>query len=257
MNHPENMSDQGKRLIHYFKHPDRFLFGLVNKKQREVYAWLEKKGFVDGDGGRYQGTYTEVETAMVNNQGIRKIIEDLIIPQVNVNFSEYSRRYLSEKWKNNEVPNIGDLEKNSITYRTQSYGGCTFLETSIINGETHVDRWSDFAKLYFIELENLKWESNQSNVSISENPKKTQVTLQEVPTATKRLFEVLEKLTYNAKDNKNQQMIEKVFVLLSLSALSETKPIFDQLSRIIDFGQLLSLVTTESEDLIVGESKNG
>jgi hypothetical protein len=236
------MNDQERRLTNYFEQADRFLWGFpLGKGQRETYKWLADKGFTDKskNGRPYRGPYKETEASMVLYQGIRRVIDEIVIPQVKANFDSKSLEYLSKRWHENEIPKFEELE--NVKFRIDEYGGCSFLETSIIGGKPHVDRWSNFAKMYFIELEDLKWESDQSNILDVKTPPPP-VSPEDILKVTQKLYGVLEKLPYGVQNDKNKQMIEKVLVLVSLSTLPETKPIYDQLSRIIDFGQMMILM---------------
>jgi hypothetical protein len=256
VNHPENMSDQGKRLIHYFKHADRFLFGLKDLGQRDMYKWLERKGFVDDMGRRYSGAYKKVEDEMVDNQGIKRIIDDLVLPLVDEMFLKEDIEYLWDLWKQGKVPKE-DLEEKGMKYKTHPYGGCSFLEMRRAEDGTPVYRWTDWAKMYFSELVSVRWESDQSSTSSSEKSMDSLEAVEARSTATQELFNILEKLPYNSSNDKDQQMIDKILVLSSLSLAAETQPIYIQLSKIIDFGQLLALTKIKKESPQIGESKNG
>ena len=247
------MSDQDARLINYFLHADRFLFGLKNLGQRELYAWLETKGFVDKDGRRYRKGYEDVARDMVENQGIKMII-GLVIDQINKNFDKPSLEFLSKKWHENELPVYGDLK--NITFKSHKYGGCSFLETSIINCETHVDGWSNFAKMFFVELENLTWQSDMPNTLDVKSETAPASSPEDVAKVTQRVLDVLGKLPYDAHDDKNKQMVEKILVLVSLSELPETKPIYDRLSKMLDFGRMMAIVTIGEGNSQIGEAKN-
>jgi hypothetical protein len=255
MNHPENMTDQGKRLIFLFKHADRFLFGLkADLGQRKMYQWLETKNFVDELGRRYKEGYQKVEDQMVENQGIRRIIDDLVIPLVEEKFLKKDIEYLWVFWKNGTEP-TEDLETKGIQYKNHPYGGCSFLEMRHAENGTPVYRWTDWAKIYFSELINIKWESGQSNTSSPEKPIDPLEGAEAKLKATQKLFSILKALPYNSND-KDQQIIDKILVLSSLSGATETKPVFNLLSKIIDFGQLLALVSTKEGNSQIGDLKN-
>ena len=201
---------------------------------------------------------------------------------------------LKDYWDKGEPPDKDTIE-NTIKIKWHSHkeykekynpkakygktgmGNCNFLDVTVLKDKENPDdkdkekwvvRFSEFCKLWYTEFVPVSNQGTPENLSIAENStlvgyskNRDNITPTKISTldaeVTNRFFEVLETLPYDLSGENHQKMITKILVLTSLSKLPETKPIYYQLSNIIDFGQMMALATiTGGNSKIIG-SENG
>ena len=134
---------QKGKLERYFKNSSRFLWGLGRGNQKETYQWLKSEGFVFDN-----GSYAYVTAQLVENPGIERILQNLIIPRTKELFSDKAIEFLRTCWQAGTVPNMSFLKLYSIK---DAY---PFLE---VNSQfNYVERWGEFAGIWFEEIEELR-----------------------------------------------------------------------------------------------------
>lgn len=139
------MDDRYKAKIErYLKNANRFLWGLPPcRSQKEIYSWLMGK--------RYEfkkGTYESVINQLLEKYGIEKILKGLIIPEVEKQYNREAIDLLRHHWYEGRVP----LYLVVKTYKIEN--PYPFLE---INKQfKYVERWGEFAGLWFEEIEPIK-----------------------------------------------------------------------------------------------------
>ncbi|MCD6297295.1 MAG: hypothetical protein J7M30_09085 [Deltaproteobacteria bacterium] len=134
---------QRGKLERYFKNSRRFLWGLTLGNQKETYAWLRKKGFEFGS-----GTYGHVTGQLLEKPGVERILKDLIIPGVNDRFSGKAIDFLRDCWQVGARPDISFLKLYNIK------DAAPFLEINL--QFNYVERWGEFAGVWFEEIEPLQ-----------------------------------------------------------------------------------------------------
>jgi hypothetical protein len=135
---------QRGKLERYFRNSQRFLWGLGKGKNQEgTYKWLSQKGL-----SFTKGAYGPVTRQLLENPGIEALLRDVIIPQVKQGFTDKALEYLRACWHAGTTPDLALLK---------SYGAwetSPFLE---INTQfKYVERWGEFAGLWFEEIEKLQ-----------------------------------------------------------------------------------------------------
>lgn len=134
---------QKDKLERYFKNSSRFLWGLSGRNQTETYSWLRKKGYDFN-----KGTYAKVTEQLIENPGIESILKNLIIPTVKGRFSPNAIDFLRNCWNAGTLPDISLLKPYNIKESSP------FLE---VNTQfNYVERWGEFAGLWFEEIEELR-----------------------------------------------------------------------------------------------------
>ncbi len=288
------LNEKWRRISGLVRGANIFLFGLVPGGQSAAYRYLKiEKNFCDENGSQYRGSYASVLDDIINkNQGIKRLVYEIIIDLAKNEFGDpladgkSSLKFLEEYWEKGEPPEKNEIEKDGIElihwhswkeykdrYTKEKYGktgtgSCTLLDITKV-GEKWVIRFSEFCKLWYTELAELDQLRNQAaddGLNISENntlvgysknldnlaPAK--ISTPDVD-LTNRFFKVLETLPYDLSGENYQKMITKILALTSISKLPETKPIYDQLSKIIDFGRMMALVTIGEGNSRIGGSK--
>lgn len=133
---------QKAKLERYFKNSSKFIWGLGRGNQKETYRWLRNKGYEF-----YNGSYDYVTNQLLENPGIEKILIDLVIPRVNEIFSAQAIEALHQCWNAGMRPNMSFL-------KTYNIGDVNpFLEVNM--QFNYVERWGEFAGLWFEEIEPL------------------------------------------------------------------------------------------------------
>lgn len=133
-------SNRKGKLKRYFKNASRFVWGLGQGNQRETYAWLRNKGF-----DFTQGPYARVAEQLMQNPGIESILRRLVIPRVKERFSDKAIEFLRNCWHAGILPDVSLLKQYNIR---DAY---PFLE---INTQfDYVERWGEFAGVWFEEIE--------------------------------------------------------------------------------------------------------
>jgi hypothetical protein len=259
-----------ERLRKHFQVSDRFMWGILPGDQKEGYKILEKVGL-----GHYYGGYDKVTKDILNNYRnnfveVIKAVKRIINDHNYNNLDENSLKELRNLWNEGTSKKLNKdyLDDNHIHHELIIYkDGDTVPDRSIFfetdsytkDGQTrYVFRWSEFAKIWFHEdLEYFNPDTDITTTLKKENQVNPTSLSETQSNATVKLFNVLEKLPYNAKEDKNQQMTEKIFTLMSLSAMPETKPIFDLLANTIDFSQLIAMEKIKEKNPQTGETKDG
>lgn len=298
------MDEKWRRIEGLVRSSNIFLFGLLPGSQSIMYRYLAyEKGFRDKSDCQYRGSYSKVLNDIIQNQGIERLVGEIIIPLAKNEFNHPVANgksildVLKVSWDKGEPPKKDAIllhktgiekqhekdSKSDLIYETyfeshqeygdrkQKYGkgSCKLLDITEV-GDKWVVRFSEFCKLWYTELaeldqvsnqvgvENLQIAENSALIDYSKNPDNLIKT--NIPTlaveVTNLFFKELETIPYDLSGENHQKMITKILVLTSLSKLPETKPIYDQLSRTIDFGQMMSLVTITGGNSRTGESKH-
>lgn len=140
-------SKQKEKLERYFKNSSRFLWGLGGKNQKETYPWLRNKGkrLWGLDFDFKDGSYRDVTNQLLENPGIERVLNDLIVPRTKELFSDKALEFLKMSWDAGTLPDISYLKLCNIQ---EPY---PFLE---INRQfNYVERWGEFAGVWFEEIE--------------------------------------------------------------------------------------------------------
>jgi hypothetical protein len=136
------------KLERYFKNSSRFLWGLGPGNQKETYQWLRGKGFVFDS-----GSYAHVTDQLLEKPGIETMLKDLVVPRVKELFTDKAIDFLRSCWQAGTTPAMSFLKLYNIK------NASPFLE---INSQfNYVERWGEFAGLWFEEIEGLQESSNQ------------------------------------------------------------------------------------------------
>jgi len=152
-----DIAQQGK-LERYFKNASRFLWGLGGgKNQKEVYPWLRTKGKkLWGHGFDFKnGSYHDVQEQLLQNPGIEKLLKGLIVSEVKKKFSDQALAFLQLSW------NAGTLPMTSYLKQYNILNAYPFLE--INNQFNYVERWGEFAGVWFEEIEPYLREAGESD----------------------------------------------------------------------------------------------
>ena len=136
------------KLERYLKNASRFLWGLSRENQKKTYPWLISKG-KKAWGPQFDfkyGPYAEVVDQVLVNPGIEKLLTDLVAPIITKElFAEKALDFLRDCWNNGKQPSIDDLKKYNIH---DPYPFCE-INTQF----NYVERWGDFAGVWFEEIE--------------------------------------------------------------------------------------------------------
>ena len=131
------------KLERYLRNSTWFLWGLGRGNQKETYRWLGERGFKFNS-----GTYAAVTDQLLENYGIERILRDLVVPRVSELFTEKAIDFLRSCWEAGTKPDISFLKLYNIK------DGSPFLE---VNSQfNYVERWGEFAGLWFEEIEELQ-----------------------------------------------------------------------------------------------------
>jgi hypothetical protein len=140
------------KLERYFMNASRFLWGLGGKNQKETYAWLKGYGkqHLSPEFDFKEGPYKEVIGQLLQNPGIERLLRDLVAPRIKELISDQALEFLSVSWKAGTLPDISYLKHYNINIE-DAY---PFLE--INKWYKYVERWGDFAGIWFEEMEEVK-----------------------------------------------------------------------------------------------------
>jgi hypothetical protein len=143
---------QKGKLERYFKNASRFLWGLGNKNQKETYLWLKAYGKqrLGSDFDFKEGPYREVIAQLLQNPGLERLLKDLVVPRVRELFSDQALEFLRISWNAGTLPDISYLQHYNINLEDAS----PFLEVN--KWYKYVERWGDFAGIWFEEMEEVK-----------------------------------------------------------------------------------------------------
>jgi hypothetical protein len=158
------MDDRLKgKLTRYIQHyATDFLFGLPEGtndfekgRQKHIYqslrAWGKKTWGHQFD--FRDRPYDEVTSQLLNDPGIEKLVQDYIVKRVNELFSGDLLSDLRFYWRDGSKPNEAFLRR----YRIDRQSASPFLVVSELKlNQTvnhNVDRWGEFAWLWFEEIE--------------------------------------------------------------------------------------------------------
>lgn len=139
------------KLERYFKNASRFLWGLGNGNQKETYRWLKSYGKEHlGSGFEFkEGPYKDVVDQLLQNPGIERLLKDLVAPRVRELFNDQALEFLQVSWSAGTLPDISYLKHYNINIEDAS----PFLE--INKWYKYVERWGDFAGIWFEEMEDV------------------------------------------------------------------------------------------------------
>jgi hypothetical protein len=142
---------QKGKLERYFKNTSRFLWGLGNGNQKETYRWLKNYGrqHLGPDFDFKEGPYREVIDQLLQDPGIEKLLQALVVPRVQELFSNQALEFLQVSWNAGTLPDISYIKHFNIKLEDAS----PFLE--INKYYKYVERWGDLAGIWFEELDDL------------------------------------------------------------------------------------------------------
>jgi hypothetical protein len=140
---------QKGKLERYFKNASRFLWGLGIGNQKETYHWLKSyaQQHMGPDFDFKEGPYREVIAQLLENPGIERMLRDLVVPRIRELFSDQALEFLKVSWNAGTLPDISYLKHYNINLEDAS----PFLE--INKWYKYVERWGDFAGIWFEELD--------------------------------------------------------------------------------------------------------
>lgn len=147
---------QQNKLRNYFRNSYQFMWRLGRGNKAKTYGWLHSQGigFITD---KY--TYDQTKRALLDELGIEKIINELIIPRVKELFSDSKLKFLRDCWKDGHLPNIATLKQHGIRTEDNLFymyqEAYPFLEIRTANRQPYVERWGEFAGLWFEEIEPL------------------------------------------------------------------------------------------------------
>jgi hypothetical protein len=157
-----SMNDkQMEKMERYFLNAPHFLWGLpcLPKQRRPLnqeraYYWLEgkakRKGF---QFKRSRSPYRTVERALLDDPGIEKMLEGVIVPAVEELFTPSQLGFLRDCWMAGTRPEMSLLTHHNID------NPYPFL---VVNQQfKFVERWGEFAGLWFEEIEGMDAERKQ------------------------------------------------------------------------------------------------
>jgi hypothetical protein len=147
---------QKGKLERYFKNGSRFLWGLGDKNQKETYSWLKTYGRqqLGADFDFKEGSFREVIDQLIQKPGIERLLKDLVVPRIRVLFSDRALEFLTVSWKAGILPDISYLKHYNIDTNVPN----PFLEVN--KWYKYVERWGDFAGLWFEEMEDVRKSSS-------------------------------------------------------------------------------------------------
>lgn len=139
---------QKAKLENYLRNANRFLWGLGPGNQKETYNWLQGKGFAFDN-----GTYAYVTGQLLEKYGIERILDEVVKPRIEEQFTQKAIDFLRSCWQAGTRPDMSFLK----LYKLQE--AAPFLE---VNSQfNYVERWGEFAGLWFEEIEKLEGLSSQ------------------------------------------------------------------------------------------------
>lgn len=131
-----------ERIERCLKNASKFLWGLPRGNQAETYSWLSAKGLVFD-----RSSYTNVTNQLLEKYGIEKLVKELITPRVKELFTQKAIEFLKTCWLAGSRPDMSFLRMYNIS------DASPFLE--INNQFNFVERWGEFAAVWFEEIEKL------------------------------------------------------------------------------------------------------
>ena len=140
---------QRGKLERYFKNASRFLWGLGDKNQKDTYRWLKTYGrqHLGLDFDFKEAPFREVIAQLLQNPGIERLLKDLVVPRVRELFGDQALEFLNVSWWAGTLPDISYLKHYNIDIKAPN----PFLDTN--KWHKYVERWGDFAGIWFEELE--------------------------------------------------------------------------------------------------------
>ena len=142
---------QKAKLERYFKNASRFLWGLGNNNQKETYRWLKAYGKqrLGHDFDFKEGPYKNVIAQLLQNPGIERLLKDIVVPRVNELYNDKVLEFLRLSWNAGTIPDISYLKIYNINIEDTN----PFLEVN--KWYKHVERWGDFAGIWFEEMDDI------------------------------------------------------------------------------------------------------
>jgi hypothetical protein len=136
---------QKAKLERYLINSSRFLWGLRRGNQKETYQRLRNQGFVFDS-----GSYPHVTAQLLENPGIERVLQGLVIPRVKGLFTDKAIDFLRMCWQAGTRPDVSFLKMFNIDIKDAT----PFLE---INSQyNYVERWGEFAGVWFEEIEKIE-----------------------------------------------------------------------------------------------------
>jgi len=144
---------QRAKLERYLKNASRFLWGLGPGSQEENYKWLRgEKGLEFKD-----GTYDSVTNQLLEKYGI-ETLKEVIVSRVKELFRDKPKAIdlLRDCWQAAITPDLSLLKVLGVDDTKEIL---PFVE---INSQfNYVERWGEFAGVWFEEIEPLQQSANQ------------------------------------------------------------------------------------------------
>jgi hypothetical protein len=281
------IEEKWKRISGLIRGADSFLFGLLPGNQNMSYRYLKQKnGFCDEYERQYRGAYNYVLNEILKNQGVERLVNEVIIPLAKEEFGYELQdgisvfEVLEEYWNKGTPPDKDKILKfrtgnikgayedwknlqgtdTDLRYEThfeshkeykdeknKTYGKgcCKLLDITEVGGRWII-RFSDFCKLWYAELAEIAKEPERFSRKTGSFNSQLSVDTAKISTpdidVTNRFFKVLEAVPCGLSNDSYNKMLTKILAITSISKLPETRPIYEQLSKIIDFGHIMSLI---------------
>ena len=149
--------ERGK-IKRYFKNSERFLWGLGPGNQESTYKWLKDQGFNISR----RGTYSQVILELLEKNGVEKILEDAVVPRVKELFVPGGKLdFLRDCWEKGILPKKERLRELGLIFDTRHPVPAWRIQNKaypflVFNSQyEYVERWGDFAGVWFEEIEPL------------------------------------------------------------------------------------------------------
>ena len=165
--------EQSAKLGKYFINADPFLWGVLQaKNKKERLKELKQMGFLDIYSEGSNPIYSKINRDLLVELGIKGILEKIVIPKIDKNFSQETLRYFRDCWEQGQTPDLNYLVKNSLYHKRNfftvttpevyddlshiaGYKDPAFIFVQIEKQHNFVERWTVFAGLWFEEIEPL------------------------------------------------------------------------------------------------------
>lgn len=137
---------QKEKLGRYLRNSSRFLWGFgKGLRQAATYAWLKEEYGYEFDSKK---SYSFVTKQLVDSKevGIERLINEVIIPHVKKRYGDDVLKSLHRYWHECVLPDYSFVIVNYL--KGNAY---PFLE--INNQYEYVERWGEFAGIWFEEIE--------------------------------------------------------------------------------------------------------
>ncbi len=143
--------NQKGRIERYLLNTNRFMWGLAPGNQKVNYAWLEKEGFKFT-----RARYGLVIQQLIRYPGIEELLNKLVVPSIMKRFPELTINALREHWYRGEWPDLSTLKGLEVNGKGDPGVDRFFHWRPLVEISTqfhYVERWGEFAGIWFEEIE--------------------------------------------------------------------------------------------------------